>query len=110
MDEMERGAIVPISLATTTTAPSTRDSSAKTGKAKTEGKTRNNKIILLDEVDLERYGRFGPGSRREGQALPLLSRGLLAVLFWWLEVVVWGLMGVVSGLAWVVVVVSRVFG
>ncbi|KAE8418810.1 hypothetical protein BDV36DRAFT_282727 [Aspergillus pseudocaelatus] len=46
------------------------------------------KKIMVEEFDLEKYGRYGYGSSREGQKLPGLTRGCLRILFWGLDILV----------------------
>lgn len=72
-------------------------------------RTRNkpkNKQIVLEEFDLEHYGRHGPDSSPEREKLPGVTRGILRVLFCGLEMVVRGLTVAVKLIAWVVVRVS----
>lgn len=75
-------------------------------KSKTKNKTKNKKIII-EEFDLERYGRYSASSSREGQKLPAVVRGVLRVMFFVLDLVVRGLTMVVRVLAWVVVNLTR---
>ncbi|KAB8259179.1 hypothetical protein BDV32DRAFT_159424 [Aspergillus pseudonomiae] len=46
------------------------------------------KKIMVEEFDLEKYGRYGDGSSRAGQKLPGLTRGCLRMLFWGLDLLV----------------------
>ncbi|EAU35905.1 predicted protein [Aspergillus terreus NIH2624] len=59
------------------------------GRKKSEparkGKTKK---IVVEEFDLERYGRYGSSSSRDGEKLPGATRGVLRVLFWGLNMVV----------------------
>jgi hypothetical protein len=61
----------------------------------------------VEEFDLEKYGRYGNGSTREGEKLPGVTRGVLRVLFFGLELVVKGLTLVVRILAWLLVNCTR---
>ncbi|KAA8646405.1 uncharacterized protein ATNIH1004_007835 [Aspergillus tanneri] len=66
---------------------------------KTKAKNKNKKIVI-EEFDLEKYGRYGQSSSREGQKLPSVTRGCLRVIFWGLNLVVRGLTLVVKLIAW----------
>ena len=65
------------------------------------------KKILIDEFDLEKYGRYGSGSSREGEKLPGITRALLRFMFWALELAVRALTLGVKALAWLLVNVTR---
>ncbi|PYH82844.1 proline-rich protein [Aspergillus uvarum CBS 121591] len=69
-------------------------------------KPRSRKIVV-EEFDLERYGRYGQGSSREGQKLPGITRVILRVVFLGLEVVVQLLTWAVKVFAWVLVNATR---
>lgn len=66
-----------------------------------------NQQIVVEEFDLEKYGRYGTGSSREGEKLPSITRSILRVLFWALDMLVWGLTLVVKVLAWLLVNSTR---
>ncbi|PYI02272.1 hypothetical protein BO78DRAFT_400674 [Aspergillus sclerotiicarbonarius CBS 121057] len=66
-------------------------------------KTRN---IVVEEFDMDQYGRYGGGSR-EGQKLPWITRACLRGLFWSLDVVVHVLTAIVKGMAWLMVSLTR---
>lgn len=68
---------------------------------------QKNKQIVIEEFDLEKYGRYGPSSSREGEKLPSIARGVLRVLFWGLDLVVKLLTAMVKVLAWVLVNLTR---
>lgn len=70
-------------------------------------KKQKNKQIVIEEFDLEKYGRYGPSSSREGEKLPSIARGVLRVLFWGLDLVVKLLTATVKMLAWVLVNLTR---
>ena len=70
-------------------------------------KKQKNKQIVIEEFDLEKYGRYGPSSSREGEKLPGIARGVLRVLFWGLDLVVKLLTAMVKVLAWVLVSLTR---
>lgn len=74
---------------------------------RTKGKKSKNQKIVVEEFDLERYGRYGHSSSREGQKLPSATRGVLRVLFWGLNLVVHALTMLVKVLAWVLVNLTR---
>ncbi|XRM37308.1 hypothetical protein ABZX51_000789 [Aspergillus tubingensis] len=61
---------------------------------------------IIEEFDMDKYGRYQGGSR-EGEELPRITRGCLRVLFWGFNVVVHGLTMVVKGIAWMVVNLTR---
>ncbi|RAQ46668.1 conserved proline-rich protein [Aspergillus flavus] len=65
------------------------------------------KKIVVEEFDLEKYGRYGYGSSREGQKLPGLTRGCLRILFWGLDILVRILTMMVKIIAWLLVNLTR---
>jgi hypothetical protein len=69
-------------------------------------KPKNQKIVV-EEFDLEKYGRYGYGSSREGQKLPGFTRGCLRILFWSLDLVVHTLTLIVKIIAWLLVTITR---
>ncbi|PYH42363.1 uncharacterized protein BP01DRAFT_346876 [Aspergillus saccharolyticus JOP 1030-1] len=69
-------------------------------------KPKNRKIVV-EEFDMERYGRYGRGSSREGQKLPGITRGVLRVVFFGLDVIVQVLTMMVKVFAWVLVNATR---
>ena len=83
-----------------------RKSKPKPQKQKTKDKNKNKKIVV-EEFDLERYGRYTQSSSREGQKLPGGVRGVLRVMFFALDLVVKGLTVLVKVLAWVLVNMTR---
>ncbi|PYH74783.1 uncharacterized protein BO88DRAFT_460477 [Aspergillus vadensis CBS 113365] len=62
--------------------------------------------FIVEEFDMDKYGRYQGGSRK-GEELPRITRGCLRVLFWGFNVVVHGLAMVVKGIAWMVVNLTR---
>lgn len=44
--------------------------------------------IVVEEFDLEKYGRYGKTSAREGDKLPSPVRGVLKIMFWGLDMLV----------------------
>ena len=58
---------------------------------------------MIEEFDMEKYGRYGSSSSRAGKKLPGLVRGILQVLFWALDVFVGGMAAMVKVLAWMLV-------
>ncbi|KAE8147506.1 hypothetical protein BDV25DRAFT_160232 [Aspergillus avenaceus] len=78
----------------------------KTWFSRTPKEPKSRKIVL-QEFDLEKYGRYGPSSSREGEKLPGFTRGCLRVLFWGLDLVVRSLTLIVRFLAWVLVGLTR---
>ncbi|KAL5364318.1 hypothetical protein BJX96DRAFT_178841 [Aspergillus floccosus] len=78
------------------------------GRNKSESTRKGkSKKIIVEEFDLERYGRYGSSSSRDGEKLPGATRGVLRVLFWGLNMVVHGLTLMVKILAWALVTVTR---
>lgn len=82
-----------------------RSSSDK--KKSSQSKSKSTKQIVIDEIDLEKYGRYGSGSSRAGQELPGPTRLILRLMVWLLEVVVRVLTAGVKCLAWMLVNVTR---
>jgi hypothetical protein len=75
-------------------------------KAKSKPKKKT-KQIVIEEFDLEKYGHYGHDSSRKGQELPGVTRTLLSILVFGLEVVVAILSMGVKCLAWILVNVTR---
>lgn len=63
--------------------------------------------ITVEEFDLEKYGRYGNGSSREGEKLPGITRTILRVLFFGFDLIVKGLALMVKVLAWFLVNSTR---
>lgn len=63
--------------------------------------------IVVEEFDLEKYGRYGHSSSREGEKLPGVVRGVLRILFFGLDMIVKGLTLIVKVLAWLLVNTTR---
>ena len=70
------------------------------------GKNKQNQEIVVEEFDLEKYGRYAGGTR-EGKKLPGITRGILRILFFGLELIVKGLTLIAKILAWLLVNVTR---
>ncbi|KAJ5293735.1 hypothetical protein N7508_008556 [Penicillium antarcticum] len=71
------------------------------------GKKKNkNQQIVVEEFDLEKYGRYG-GGKREGKKLPGITRSILRILFFGLDLIVKGLTLIVKILAWLLVNATR---
>lgn len=70
-------------------------------------KKQKNKQIIIEESDLEKYGRYGPNSSREGEKVPSIALWALRILFWGLDLVVKVLTAMVKVLAWVLVNLTR---
>ena len=83
-----------------------RSSSSDGHRTAKKGKTKDQKVVV-EEFDLEKYGRYGPDSSRKGEKLPGITRTVLKLLFWGLELLVKGLTLVVKVLAWVLVRATR---
>ncbi|GAD96759.1 conserved proline-rich protein [Paecilomyces variotii No. 5] len=93
-------------------------SNSKSTKSKKTGENRRSprfwgrskskkKQIVIDEIDLEKYGRYGKGSSREGEKLPGSIRAFLRFMFWSLELVVRGLTVTAKVFAWLLVHLTR---
>jgi hypothetical protein len=63
--------------------------------------------VVVEEFDLEKYGRYGHSSSREGEKLPGITRSLLKILFFALDLLVKGLTLLVKILAWALVNSTR---
>ncbi|CAG8908409.1 unnamed protein product [Penicillium egyptiacum] len=70
-------------------------------------KKNKNKQVVVEEFDLEKYGRYGNSSSREGKKLPGITRTVLRMLFFGLDMIVKGLTLVVKILAWLLVNSTR---
>lgn len=70
------------------------------------GAAANKNQPAVEEIDLEKYGRYGSGSRK-GQKLPGATRGILRILFFGLDMIVKGLTLLVKVLAWLLVKSTR---
>ncbi|KAJ5918744.1 hypothetical protein N7454_009888 [Penicillium verhagenii] len=83
---------------------STLQSSEPNSKSKKKQKPQK---IVVEEFDLEKYGRYGGSSTREGEKLPGLVRGILKILFFGLDLIVKTLTLLVKILAWILVNSTR---
>lgn len=81
-------------------SPQTSRRTAKKGKNKDQQ-------VIVEEFDLEKYGRYGPASSRKGEKMPGITRTILKLLFWGLELLVKGLTLFVKILAWLLVHATR---
>jgi hypothetical protein len=77
------------------------------GRSKPEKPKNKDKQIMIEQFDLEKYGRYGSSSSREGQKLPGPTRGILRLLFFGLNMIVKTLEVLVKILAWLLVSVTR---
>ncbi|KAF7117183.1 hypothetical protein CNMCM5793_005903 [Aspergillus hiratsukae] len=77
------------------------------GRSQTAEPKSKNKQIIIEQFDLEKYGRYGSSSSREGQKLPGPTRGILRLLFFGLNLIVQTLTVLVKILAWLLVSVTR---
>jgi hypothetical protein len=68
---------------------------------------QKNQKIVVEEFDLEKYGRYGHSSSREGEKLPGIVRGILKALFFGLDLIVKTLTLFVKILAWILVNSTR---
>lgn len=81
--------------------------SASTTQVNSRVSKKNKNQHVVEEFDLEKYGRYGSHSSREGKKLPGITRGILRILFFGLELIVKGLTLIVKILAWVLVNSTR---
>lgn len=81
-------------------------SSSVGGRTAKKGKNKDQQVVV-EEFDLEKYGRYGPESSRKGEKLPGVTRTILKLLFWGLELFVKGLTLAVKLLAWLLVRATR---
>ncbi|KAJ5330028.1 hypothetical protein N7452_010418 [Penicillium brevicompactum] len=70
------------------------------------GAATNKNQPAVEEFDLEKYGRYGSGSRK-GEKLPGPTRGILCILFFGLDMIVKALTLLVKVLAWLLVKSTR---
>ncbi|KAI3211351.1 hypothetical protein CBS147311_987 [Penicillium roqueforti] len=76
-------------------------------KTKENSKKSKSQQVVVEEFDLEKYGRYGNSSSREGKKLPGITRTILRILFFGLDIVVKGLTLIVKILAWLLVNSTR---
>lgn len=81
--------------------------SASTPQDGSRGSKKNKNQHVVEEFDLEKYGRYGNNSSREGKKLPGITRGILRILFFGLDLIVKGLTLIVKILAWLLVNSTR---
>ncbi|KAJ5988946.1 hypothetical protein N7481_004156 [Penicillium waksmanii] len=81
-------------------------SSSVDGRTAKKGKNKDQQVVV-EEFDLEKYGRYGPESSRKGEKMPGITRTILKLLFWGLELFVKGLTLAVKLLAWLLVRATR---
>ncbi|KAF7719755.1 Uncharacterized protein PECH_005684 [Penicillium ucsense] len=82
----------------------------KTHRAPKSDHVRNGKKdneIVIEEIDLEKYGRYGKGSSREGEKLPGIVRTVLKLMFLGLSLIIKGMTLLVKLLAWLLVRSTR---
>ncbi|KAJ5887824.1 hypothetical protein N7495_007865 [Penicillium taxi] len=84
-----------------------RGSAVSTPKDSHRKSKSKKKQIVVEEFDLEKYGRYGSSSSREGEKVPGITRGLLKILFFGLDILVKGLTLLVKILAWLLVNSTR---
>ena len=83
-----------------------RSSSKPQGNSQRSKKNKNQQVVV-EEFDLEKYGRYGNNSSREGEKLPGITRAILRVMFFGLDLIVKGLTLIVKILAWLLVNSTR---
>lgn len=84
-----------------------KSSPQKVEQSSTSKKKQKNQKIVVEEFDLEKYGRYGHSSSREGEKLPGIVRGTLKILFFGLDLIVRTLTLFVKILAWILVNSTR---
>ncbi|CAI7627682.1 unnamed protein product [Penicillium glandicola] len=83
-----------------------RSPSKAQGNIRSSKKGKNHQVVV-EEFDLEKYGRYGNGSSRDGEKLPGITRTILRILFFGLDLIVKGLTLIVRILAWLLVNCTR---
>ncbi|KAJ5290208.1 uncharacterized protein N7443_010461 [Penicillium atrosanguineum] len=78
-----------------------------TSQTHSKSKSKKKEEIVVEEFDLEKYGRYGHSSSRKGEKLPGITRSLLKVLFFGLDLFVKTLTLLVKILAWLLVNSTR---
>ncbi|KAF3492270.1 uncharacterized protein GIQ15_01787 [Arthroderma uncinatum] len=63
--------------------------------------------LVIEEIDVERYGRYADGSPRAGEKLPKPTRAALRMLFWFFSIIMWCLTTCVKSLAWMLVHITQ---
>ncbi|KAJ5793688.1 hypothetical protein N7457_000287 [Penicillium paradoxum] len=81
--------------------------SSSTPQAGSRNSKKNKNQPIVEEFDLEKYGRYGNDSSYKDKNLPGATRGILRILFFGLELVVKGLTLIVKILAWLLVKATR---
>ncbi|KAK2879467.1 hypothetical protein FQN49_000851 [Arthroderma sp. PD_2] len=81
-------------------APREQEEESTAAKQK---KKKKKPALVVEEVDVERYGRYGDSSPRAGEKLPKPTRAALRTLFWFFSLIMWCLTTCVKGLAWLLV-------
>ncbi|EEH20248.1 hypothetical protein PABG_02507 [Paracoccidioides brasiliensis Pb03] len=77
-------------------------------QVKVKTKKRKQIPVVIEEVDLENYGRYSSGSS-EGEKLPALTRSVLKLIFWGFRAVIWGLTVAVKFIAWLLISMTKCF-
>ncbi|KAM5451486.1 hypothetical protein MaudCBS49596_003758 [Microsporum audouinii] len=68
---------------------------------------KKNPALVVEGIDVERYGRYADGTPRAGEKLPGPTRAALRALFWVFSLIMWCLTACVKGLAWMLVSLSQ---
>jgi len=84
-----------------------KSKSKKDGPKATSKTDAKPKPIVVEEIDIERYGRYGNSSSRKGEKLPPITRAGLKALFWGFRLLVWVLSFIAKSVAWVLVSSTR---
>lgn len=110
-----RRSIKRSSLSSSSAPPLSSSSSSSSGpqkadKKKNSARTTNDPVTAVqEEVDVEKYGRFGSEStsQEKREELPRVTRAALRAIFWAYEMIVKGLDLFVKSIAWLLVKLTR---
>ncbi|DAA79067.1 TPA_exp: Conserved proline-rich protein [Trichophyton benhamiae CBS 112371] len=70
-------------------------------------KKKRKPALMVEEIDVERYGRYADGTPRAGEKLPGPTRAALRALFWFFSLIMWCLTACVKGVAWTLVSLTQ---
>ncbi|EFE41678.1 conserved proline-rich protein [Trichophyton verrucosum HKI 0517] len=70
-------------------------------------KKKRKPTLVVEEIDVERYGRYADGTPRAGEKLPGPTRAALRALFWFFSLIMWCLTACVKGVAWTLVSLTQ---
>ncbi|EZF18782.1 hypothetical protein H112_05370 [Trichophyton rubrum D6] len=78
-----------------------------TTKQQQQQKKKRKPALVVEEIDVERYGRYADGTPRAGEKLPGPTRAALRALFWFFSIIMWCLTACVKGVAWALVSLTQ---